>query len=1010
MKQFFKLLKYLAFVILSIIILLFAVAEFAEDEIASISVNQINKSFGLPISYGKISFSLLRDFPHATLEINDIWLGSPSSDTSSGFQTDTLANIQKVFVAVKMRPLLQGQQFDIVKIDIEDADGFYDINKKGASNIDFLIDTTQNEAIDTTTSDLKISLRKVSLKNLKLHYRDLSHATSALLEMPEVSINGYLAHGTFESSLEGNARLSNCCYDKSNLCLMKQTMLNFNLAYARDSILIKKASINSDGAEMSVTGKIGLSKNIFTDLKINAPCLDVAELSKYLPGKLINEYGIEQLAGIINLNGTIKGLVSDSLLPNLAFSFNLKEGIAKTKEYPGLSNISLSGTYDNGPLCNNQSTMLTINAFHFETSKSQADLDFQLQNFDQPNYSVALDVNVDLEELKKYVIPDSLVEKVSGTLEVRLMTNGTLPEVIDSTFIDNLGNNSKGKLKFRDVNLNLDSNLSVDSCNFEIDYSPQTLKLINASLQIPTYHVTLDDADIITTFSGKLSNYRSVSVRLDSCRLQTGKSFIEAKGSFSDLYNPTYWLRSRLDLDMKGISEMVPDTLVKSMKGKVVAQIESKGHFQIDSAIENIESLIFGQSKYQVALDNFSFEMPDTLMQANNLSGKLRIANDTIDINDVSGKYAGISFHADSTKIINTYSAFIKKLPVKLQIEGKFGLGHIDYSSLAVFMEEDSTDSATREVDEYDTDNVLTNFSFQAKGTLAVKSIKYNKSVFNDLSCLFNLSDSLYIIDKLKLKAFDGNLDNAIRCELKPNNRSIISFRSNIKKMNISNLLKEFDDFDQEEINHKQLSGLFSTEMNGRVLLLGDSLVMDSIKAKGDMMLEDGGLFNYKRAMELADFTNLDELDNIRFKTMKTKLFIFRNAVYVPQTDIGSNAMDITAYGMQTFGEDYQYHLRIFLGEILHGKTERIRKKQEEMEDNPDEKGSGLTSLFIQSSSIDGKSKNGLDNKKDRFRMKTKINVQEGILNIIFHPLLVDFNTGVKMDVIDLPQEPSTVK
>jgi hypothetical protein len=228
--------------------------------------------------------------------------------------------------------------------------------------------------------------------------------------------------------------------------------------------------------------------------------------------------------------------------------------------------------------------------------------------------------------------------------------------------------------------------------------------------------------------------------------------------------------------------------------------------------------------------------------------------------------------------------------------------------------------------------------------------------------------------------------------------------------MDISNLLEEFDDFDQEEINHKQLNGLFSTKMDGRLLMLGDSLVMDSIKVKGDMTLEDGGLFNYLRAMELADFTNLDELDNIRFKTMKTKLFIFKNAIYVPQTDIRSNAMDITAYGMQTFGEDYQYHLRIFLGEILHGKTERIRKKQEKMEDNPDEKGSGLTSLFIQSSSINGKSKNGLDNKKDRLRMKTKIKVQEGILNIIFHPLLVNFDTGVKMNIIDMPREPLTVK
>ena len=120
--------------------------------------------------------------------------------------------------------------------------------------------------------------------------------------------------------------------------------------------------------------------------------------------------------------------------------------------------------------------------------------------------------------------------------------------------------------------------------------------------------------------------------------------------------------------------------------------------------------------------------------------------------------------------------------------------------------------------------------------------------------------------------------------------------------------------------------------------------------------------------------------------------------------------MNITAYGMQTFGEDYQYHLKLYLGEILHGKTRRIRKKQEEMEDNPDDKKSGLRSLYIQTSSINGESKNRLDKKSDRLQMKTKINVQEGILNIIFHPLLVDFDTEVELKTLSLKQKHKSTK
>lgn len=375
------------------------------------------------------------------------------------------------------------------------------------------------------------------------------------------------------------------------------------------------------------------------------------------------------------------------------------------------------------------------------------------------------------------------------------------------------------------------------------------------------------------------------------------------------------------------------------------------------------------------------------------------MSNDSIALLRTSGQYANVDFMADSTIILNSYGAIIKKNSLPLNITGKFALGDIDYSTFAVFMEEDSTQQESLQVSEKKVEEPL-GFSYQIKGTASVNSIKYNKSSFDNLSCRFNLTDSLVIVDQFKLDAFNGSLNNALLYHIYPDNRSAIAFSSKVDKMDISTLLEEFDDFDQEEISHKQLSGLLSAKMDGRIVMHGDSLIMDSIQVKGDMRLEDGGLFNYKRAMELADFTSLDELDNIQFKTMESQLFIFKNALYVPKTDIRSNAMDITAYGMQTFGEDYQYHLRIYLGEILHGKTKRIRKKQEEMADNPDEKGSKLKSLYIQSSSINGKSKNGLDNKKDRFRMQTKIKVQEKVLNIIFHPLLVDFNTDVDMGIL----------
>jgi hypothetical protein len=229
----------------------------------------------------------------------------------------------------------------------------------------------------------------------------------------------------------------------------------------------------------------------------------------------------------------------------------------------------------------------------------------------------------------------------------------------------------------------------------------------------------------------------------------------------------------------------------------------------------------------------------------------------------------------------------------------------------------------------------------------------------------------------------------------KSENRQIITFRNHIEGMDISQLLKDFNNFDQKEITHEQVSGLLSTDIDGWMVLLGDTVVNDSLYLKGDIKLENGGLFKYAPAMELANFTNIKELDNMRFKTMNSSIFIFNNSIYVPRTEIKSNAMNITAYGMQSFGEDYEYHLKIYLGEILRGKSKHMLKKQAELENNPASNKKEPRSLYVVSYSLDGKMKNGLDNKKLRQKMNMKIKLQKKVLSIIFHPKLVNFDTGI---------------
>jgi hypothetical protein len=55
----------------------------------------------------------------------------------------------------------------------------------------------------------------------------------------------------------------------------------------------------------------------------------------------------------------------------------------------------------------------------------------------------------------------------------------------------------------------------------------------------------------------------------------------------------------------------------------------------------------------------------------------------------------------------------------------------------------------------------------------------------------------------------------------------------------------------------------------------------------------------------------------------------------------------------------------------------------------------GRKGISVKSYSINGKSRNGLDNEKDRKEMERKVKASEVLLNLRFHPNLVNYNTGV---------------
>ena len=163
---------------------------------------------------------------------------------------------------------------------------------------------------------------------------------------------------------------------------------------------------------------------------------------------------------------------------------------------------------------------------------------------------------------------------------------------------------------------------------------------------------------------------------------------------------------------------------------------------------------------------------------------------------------------------------------------------------------------------------------------------------------------------------------------------------------------------------------------------------MKTLTAEGKYHLVNGALINFDPVKQLSSFIELSELENISFEQLDNDFFIRNNFLYVPQMEVNSSAADLSVNGKHSFDNDYEYHVKILLSEILSRKRHKNKSNVSEFGAVEDD-GLGRTSLLLKIIGKGDNAKVGYDMKaagtevnknikKERQTLKTILNQEYG--------------------------------
>lgn len=1017
---------------ITLVIVLLITAKLAENKIADIALKKVSENIEAPVSIDEVSFNLLRKFPYATIELYGVTLDSPQQQElkdSLGSDLKNILKLEKLYVSVKSKPLLKSK-FEIKKVDVRGAYINYVVDTAGITNIDFLLASEEDTSeVDTVPSDpLSVILDDLSVYNIEVNYDDASLKTKAKLKIPELKVNAEIQGDAILASVVGKINLTNCSFNETNLYLMENTDVQFDIDYETDSVCIKQLNINTDGAGFSMFGSVVLGDEIRTNLQFAGTELDLDELIKYAPREILAEYGIDRVKGKVNLDATAKGTYSDAELPQIDLKIDFKDGNIKTRDYPELKNISFTGNATNGILRNNQSTQADFSTLHFETEKSKFDISFSILDIDKPKYVINTLLDIQVGEFKHF-IPDTLLKDIDGNIRAELSTKGELPDSIGNDFIDQVMANSSANLILSNFNIDVDTKLTIKDFSTSIFYKPNSLIVKDFNVEVPAYDFGLKNTSINAGFKGSINNTSKMKVNLKSYHLETKGAVVTGNAKIKNLDNPVYEFESKVVTDLKEAKVMLPDSLLKKLDGTITLNVKSKATLNMDSLSTQYLDIVFKNSEFNMILEDISAEYFDEpLYTIDHFNGIVNMTPDAVTIENMSGVAGGVSFAIDSTEIWNTYEVFVLGREKEMvTVQTNIALGEITNDLLHAFMTTEtdekeesgvSQQSGARTKEEVAEkkpemqDSTVTPLlpdlqeygipHFLVRGKMSVDKIEYEKNVLDDISLKFRFADSLYVIDEFKLKTCGGEINTSVLLNARGRfwEKPTIDIRNYITGLDVKELLMRNDNFGDTSLTYEKVNGILTSEMHLRVFYENGDWPTDRIRAQGFFTLEDGHIYDYEPLVDMSKSVGsivaggLKELDKLDFNTLKTSFFMYKDKVYIPKTDVVTSSMDFSAFAMHGLDGEYEYHLKLHLGDVLTGKSEKLMKEQarQNKKDGGTVERSGIKLVSMKK---EGKKKNGFDNEKLEKQFLKDLNKQQGWLRLLFNPLLVNFSTDL---------------
>ena len=369
--------------------------------------------FRSPVKVEDISFSFIRKFPYASIELK----GVSSDGIKTNYSNTPLIQANSIFFQFNFWEVL-GNDLKLKIISVHDAKINLRTTANGVNNYD-IFKKSRNSSPDKDS--LNLAIESFEFQNVDFTYINAKIKHDYAITFLDTKFSGAFTTDLYDLKADGDLyvmklKMNEVNYiDHKNVHLSLTTTINTK----SETYSFSNSKLKLEELELAVNGKIQESeKGTDYNLSIISNETTITGLLSLIPGTYSEQLNNYSCDGNVEFKLSINGTYNDKAVPTIIANFGASNASLKPNgsDYT-LKNISFKGYYKNRISKSEPFEQLVVNHFSAQLENQPLSADFTIKDFSNPSVTVSTKANLNLAVLSTFYKPDT-IETMSGTITI----------------------------------------------------------------------------------------------------------------------------------------------------------------------------------------------------------------------------------------------------------------------------------------------------------------------------------------------------------------------------------------------------------------------------------------------------------------------------------------------------------------------------------------------------------------------------------------------------------------